>query len=270
MLHIYDNGSEFLYEERELIERVSLHLREFIKLDAPILKDSWGGWAVAYSSGRHVAIGLKVRQWPVIISCDDECLEDFVYILKKYNLRFDNAIMLHALASDFKREYRMRFSQYLQIGRPELGMYASVCNFGEEYLRAHRVELGDMPKVIRCIESCKEGYTGSADIPDDIPGFVEQHMENQFVVREGDEIASVASIHRNTLQTATISGVYTNPRYRNRGYAHCVVSRAAREICNKNLLPLLFCYEDNLPARRVYESLGFQIDEVYTTCSLVD
>ncbi len=90
------------------------------------------------------------------------------------------------------------------------------------------------------------------------------------MVCEDGQIVSVASIHRNTSKTAIISGFYTNPEYRNRGYAHRVVDCATAEISKKKkLLPLLFCYEDNIPARRVYEDLGFQIDEACVTSSLV-
>ncbi len=58
---------------------------------------------------------------------------------------------------------------------------------------------------------------------------------------------------------AQISGIYTAPRHRRRGLAR----RAIGELCDRLLLDVpvvtLYCHAGNLPAIRLYESLGFEV-----------
>ncbi len=64
-----------------------------------------------------------------------------------------------------------------------------------------------------------------------------------------------------TMQTdiaGNVGAVATHVSYRNRGYATSVVSALLREILKVNDLALIHVLKDNMPARRVYEKVGFR------------
>ena len=57
--------------------------------------------------------------------------------------------------------------------------------------------------------------------------------------------------------------VATHESHRDRGYATSVVSALVKEILQTNNLALIHVLKDNIPARRVYEKVGFKICRNY-------
>lgn len=55
-----------------------------------------------------------------------------------------------------------------------------------------------------------------------------------------------------------VGDVYTNPRYGSRGYAKVVTSAVTGEGLVSGAIALLQVREDNAPAVRVYERLGYR------------
>ncbi|MCI4321616.1 MAG: GNAT family N-acetyltransferase [Thermoplasmata archaeon] len=55
-----------------------------------------------------------------------------------------------------------------------------------------------------------------------------------------------------------IAGVYTRPDYRGRGVAQAVTAALCRHAEGTGAVPGLFVREENAPARRAYENLGFR------------
>jgi len=77
-----------------------------------------------------------------------------------------------------------------------------------------------------------------------------------------DRLVSVG----NTFLTDFVSNIHTvatHKSHRNKGYATSVVSALLKEILQTNNLALIHVLEDNIPARRVYEKVGFKIYRNY-------
>ena len=55
-----------------------------------------------------------------------------------------------------------------------------------------------------------------------------------------------------------IGGVYTDPDYRNRGYAYAATSAVTNEALRNSKMAALFVRSDNEPAIRVYEKIGYR------------
>ena len=86
--------------------------------------------------------------------------------------------------------------------------------------------------------------------------------DNEWVLRKEGRIVSKANIHGVSRHYAQIGGVLTHPDFQNRGYAKQTVSTVCQHWLDQNKQPLLFVKNENLPAIKVYESLGFQpVDE---------
>ena len=71
-----------------------------------------------------------------------------------------------------------------------------------------------------------------------------------------DSIVSAVTATAIYDKTAIISGVFTNPLYRGKGYASQCVKAVINQLCKKNVEKVyLWCEEDKLP---FYEKLGFK------------
>ncbi len=263
MLRVYSSGVEFLHKESRLVKRAPLHLREFFVIDATQLNNVDDGWGASYTCNGKSMLGLKVGTFPAVLSGDTDALPEFVSMMCVRNLSFEKTCLERSLIDRFVWEYEMRSRKKLDIGRSELGMSCSKYKFRDCFMRPQRATPEDVPSIIRCITACRNSYKGSCGLPEDIQLFVESRISNEIVLRVDGEVVSVAGIRVNSKKTATVTGVYTHPEYRNRGYAQMVVGRAVAEIRNRRMLPLLFCFNDNYPAIRVYENLGFKVDGVY-------
>lgn len=79
-----------------------------------------------------------------------------------------------------------------------------------------------------------------------------------YGVFENGQLVSVASAVGGLSKAAFIMGVYTKPEHRRRGYATLATSAAVRDALASSELASLGVREDNLPAIRVYERLGFR------------
>ena len=87
------------------------------------------------------------------------------------------------------------------------------------------------------------------------------HRGIAFGAYEGDLLASVATVPETIDNIAFIRGVYTAPSRRSRGLSTSVVSALVKEIINLGKEAVLWVAEDNLPAKRLYEKIGFQKTE---------
>lgn len=86
--------------------------------------------------------------------------------------------------------------------------------------------------------------------------------DNEWVLRKEGQIIAKANIHGYSKHYAQIGGVLTHPKQQNQGYAKQTVSAICQHWLNQGKQPLLYVKNDNTPAIKVYQSLGFQsIDE---------
>ncbi len=78
-------------------------------------------------------------------------------------------------------------------------------------------------------------------------------------VFEGGKLVSIAGTHVRASGVWVVGDVYTRPEYRGRGYAKAVTSAVTVEAISAGAKALLHVEEDNLPAIRVYEALGYKV-----------
>ena len=84
--------------------------------------------------------------------------------------------------------------------------------------------------------------------------------QRAFVLEAADRIVATSTFNAALPDIVQIGGVWTPPDLRGRGYARAVVAGsllAARE--QSVTRAVLFTNEDNTPARRAYEAIGFRV-----------
>ena len=72
------------------------------------------------------------------------------------------------------------------------------------------------------------------------------------------ELVSIATAYLKLPEVWVIGDVFTRPEYRGRGYAKAVTSAVTRDAINAGAIALLHVDENNLPAIKVYQSLGYR------------
>jgi RimJ/RimL family protein N-acetyltransferase len=73
-----------------------------------------------------------------------------------------------------------------------------------------------------------------------------------------DELVSYAGSFIQLPQLWVIGGVYTNPKYRSKGYATQATSAITEEALRNAEAAALFVRTDNNPAKKVYEKIGYR------------
>jgi len=87
------------------------------------------------------------------------------------------------------------------------------------------------------------------------------HQGIAFGAYEEDALVSVATVPEIIENIGFIRGVYTAPSLRGRGLATSACSALVKEVIALGREAVLWIAEDNLPAKRVYEKIGFQKTE---------
>jgi GNAT superfamily N-acetyltransferase len=75
-------------------------------------------------------------------------------------------------------------------------------------------------------------------------------------IRVQDQVVAAAGVNWHTDRFADMY-VYTDPEVRGRGWGKAVGAACVKDILSARLLPLYTVGEDNVPSRRLAESLGF-------------
>ncbi|BBD73322.1 hypothetical protein HS1genome_1711 [Sulfodiicoccus acidiphilus] len=76
---------------------------------------------------------------------------------------------------------------------------------------------------------------------------------------EGKELVSVAEAYVTLPEVWVVGGVFTLPSFRGRGHAKAVTSAVAAHASRNGATTLLHVREDNEPAVRAYEDVGFEV-----------
>ncbi len=85
-----------------------------------------------------------------------------------------------------------------------------------------------------------------------------------FIIRDGNTVVSKASVSGYSKHYAKIGGVVTHPDFRRLGYGRQCVSALCRSCFDRGIeTMILFTAETNVPALRLYESLGFEETDRY-------
>lgn len=87
----------------------------------------------------------------------------------------------------------------------------------------------------------------------------ERNSEEYYLFGKiNNEIVSSACVQVNTDSISQIGGVFTKPSMRSKGYSKEIVSEICSRIIKNNKIPTLFVDKTNIPAIKVYNSLGFE------------
>lgn len=82
--------------------------------------------------------------------------------------------------------------------------------------------------------------------------------DNEWLLHKEGQLVSKANLHGVSKNYAQIGGVMTHPAHQGKGYAKQIVSAISRHWLDQGKQITLVVSNDNIPAIKVYHSLGFQ------------
>ncbi len=91
-----------------------------------------------------------------------------------------------------------------------------------------------------------------------------EERDNRWVLESSEGLRATTGFNAATREVVQVGGVYTPPELRSRGYARIAVAGSLLEAHARGVpLCVLFTAEDNIPAQRAYEALGFNRRDRY-------
>ena len=121
----------------------------------------------------------------------------------------------------------------------------------------------DLEALVPACAAMHREEVGIDPLERDAAGYRERVRElvdqKRSVIRVVDgEIAVKCEYSAVTNETVQLMGVWTNPRFRRRGYARALLREVCGHCARKGKTVTLFVNDFNLPAIALYEDLGFQ------------
>lgn len=119
-------------------------------------------------------------------------------------------------------------------------------------------EVGEIRAADFVANAYRRGYNDIKSRQEILKMFREHTEDEQFLfLLINGEIKAQAYVQTSTPAIAQIGGVYTMEEERGRGYCKAITSEFSRRIICKGKLPSLIVRNDNIPAKRAYEHIGF-------------
>ncbi len=81
------------------------------------------------------------------------------------------------------------------------------------------------------------------------------------IIEEDGTISAVAGVHYVTSYGTEIGNVATHPNHKRKGYAAACIKSVVDEVLKTSDLVVLHYFEENTPAQRLYEKMGFKYSE---------
>lgn len=121
----------------------------------------------------------------------------------------------------------------------------------------------DLEALVPACAAMHREEVGIDPLDRDAAGYRERVRElveqKRSIIRVVDgQIAAKCEYSAVTNETVQLMGVWTNPRFRRRGYAHALLREVCGHCARKGKTVTLFVNDFNLPAIALYEELGFQ------------
>lgn len=136
--------------------------------------------------------------------------------------------------------------EVLQV-KPVLQMVATRLAAPDHAVSASKLGVADFPKMLALVDIARPGPLGERAM----------QLGNFRGIFDGEELVAMAGERLRLDGYVEVASVCTHPAYRGRGYARAVVWAIAQGIVESGSVPFLGVDDDNTPAIRLYEQLGF-------------
>jgi hypothetical protein len=263
---LYQKGVQFLEKNKEyslfLLSNLNLHGFEIGE------HANSGNYYIMYKDQEIIGVFCLTNRKNLLITCDsDKYPKEVVHFLNSNeNIQIQGVLGKNNCASsiwDYLIDANTNLSQsynsneilYL-LNKEKMIFFPSEncklqseCDFETyyDYLKLYYLEIG-LSGITQTIQKQKELYLNLVK---------EQYIWGHYL---NSELTSMSQINGKYNKMAQVGGVFTPIEYRRNGYSKECMSKLIEDCLNIHEFNeiILFTAEQNTPARKVYESLGFK------------
>lgn len=256
MVKVYQNGSEFLEENKEYLD-TNKYMSIFFYIDSEFLnitdKDNY---AIRVSNNLDTLLAMKLKPYNLLLFGSNKCLKELLIYLN------DNDYSIGGVLSSVEiGDYLVSISKGLinESYEMEIGMdFMEARDILEKTSRD--VEVANINDSSTIKEYMEKFYVECGLDPSEAPSLekVESHIGDYRLIRVNNEIVSIARKSKATDEAIKISAVYTKKDKRGMGYARKVVNALKNEILEEGKIAVLNVDKKNPISNHIYSSLGFK------------
>ena len=247
MIKIYNNGKEFLDENRAYLDE-NKYMSTFFYKDSEILDElSKKNYAIkAFSNGNEL-LGIKIEPYNLILYGKKECLDELLLFLNDNQYECDGIMCPEEIGDELiKRNYTEL------IGMDFMEAKTKTISSSSDVLIPTYEEMGLM-------YDDANNFFIECGLPDRVKKEVFMSQYKNFrVIKDNGIIVSFAKMVDSTDLDVRISFVYTKPSYRGRGYAKKIVNNIKNEIIDRGKVATLNVDKKNPISNHIYASIGFK------------
>ncbi|MBO5712402.1 MAG: peptide-methionine (S)-S-oxide reductase MsrA [Acholeplasmatales bacterium] len=259
MLKIYKNGEEFLEDNREFLKENILEERYFLGNSKTLGNPTKESFALKITKDDKKIIALKnINAHPNMeILGDVELVCELVEVMTSYGFVFSQALINGKLCEAFINSYQRKMGGVFNIATTmEIMATSKKVDFiepvGEKASENDIDEICEITKLF--IDETKVLFSH------DIKEHVKSLINDYYVIRQNNEIASVARASITDEKISYISSVFTKEKYRNQKLSQKLMAMVLNEIVSKGKVAALYVDKSNPISNHVYKKLGFEYE----------
>lgn len=222
-------------------------------------------YAIKFWNDEDILLILKVPNRNMLIYGSDKLINFAVNVIADYHLNVSSILGKTELISSFIKTYQKRLGGKVSYQRD---MYVftnknSVIN-NEISNNVVKLSSADKKQLVELLgafykEEIKKEYTYS-----ELLDILNKSDDEFYAYKENNKFVSLARKRKSYGMSSCISGVFTLPEYRCKGYASKVINSLLIDSVNNGFGSYLFVDADNHYAQELYKKLGFKYYLNYT------
>lgn len=251
MVIYYKNGDEFYNDNREIIDN-NLIENSFFKLNYPaIMGFERNNFCIKIIDNEKYLIALNRDPYNLLLFGDVSLCDKLAYEIYSHNLHINGVLASEDLVNEFCKSYT-KYSKFKFEDLFSMGLLVS--NEVSDASDAQKASIEDT----KLLQDYDKKF--HIEIFNEEPKIEHEIIvDNYYVFKYNNEIVSCAHKTREEDNICSISGVYTNPNYRGKGFARKVVSTIRNEIVKSGKIAYLYVDNNNPISSHLYKSIGFKL-----------
>ena len=260
----YADGQEFYNDNRAVLNGSSpvgtelaffnSNIKKYERLDTK-------NFAFKFSDGDDFLLVLKVEPYNMLMYGADRLAAFAANIIADYHLQVEKVLGEEGLLNAFFSAYQERLGGKILHGKNMDILYCEqIARPFSEAVNCSKEDIDGLAEIY--VKTRLEFFNEEISIDTAKNALSDKHG-NFYALKKEGRIVSIAA-KREYGNITGITNVFTLPECRGKGYAKKVVGKLTYDILKSNKLPYLFVEKQNVPANRLYKSLGYKVYKSYS------
>lgn len=257
MFKLYKSGKDFWADNERILAEHPLETVFFEGNAKAIEQANENDFLVRVDGYGKLLLAVHYKSYPMVIFGDIDLCREFAEIVAANNLTFDNVLGDKAVCEKFLDEYESLAGGSHAVNH---AMDIMCCRkvLTSEVGGVERPTPDDVAELVELRMNFLIEAMGEKSDSELMAKTISDTLSDYAVIRQDGKIVAIAANKRQTNTLASISDVYTLPKYRCKGLSCKVVTFLTKEILNRGKLPYLFVEKTNPISNHLYQKIGYE------------